>query len=144
MWVKHYNKDTKTLTIPHTFNEELKDIPEETEIIIFNQNCDNCEYSKFNQQVDKLPKKLTHLTFGSRFNQYVDNLPENLTHLILGFEFNQPVDNLPKNLTHLTFGESFYQSVDNLPKNLKEIIFYSKNNINIKNIPFGAVIKYIN
>jgi hypothetical protein len=38
MWLEHYNKNTKTLIIPYTFNDELKDIPEETKIIIFNQN----------------------------------------------------------------------------------------------------------
>jgi hypothetical protein len=55
MWIEHYNKDTKTLIIPHTFNKELKDIPEETEIILFNQNRKQ-EYSKFNHSVDNLPK----------------------------------------------------------------------------------------
>jgi hypothetical protein len=30
MWAEHYNKETKTLTIPYNFNRELKDIPEET------------------------------------------------------------------------------------------------------------------
>jgi hypothetical protein len=30
-----YNKETKTLTILPDYNEKLKDIPEETEIIIF-------------------------------------------------------------------------------------------------------------
>ena len=56
MWTEHYNKETKTLTIPYNFNRELKDIPEETEII---EICGN-----FNKLVDNLPKKLTHLTFG--------------------------------------------------------------------------------
>jgi hypothetical protein len=58
MWIEHYNKETKTLTIPYNFNEELKDIPEETEIIIFNKN------SNFNQPVNNLPKTITHLSFG--------------------------------------------------------------------------------
>jgi hypothetical protein len=64
MWNKHYNKNTKTLTIPLTFNYELKEIPEGTEIIIFSQNYFKNEYSKFNQPVNNLPNTLTNLTFG--------------------------------------------------------------------------------
>jgi hypothetical protein len=82
--INYYNKETKTLTIPYIFNEELKDIPEETEIIIFNQNLVKYEYSKFNKSVDNLPKNITHLTFGSSFNQSVNKLPETLTHLTFG------------------------------------------------------------
>jgi hypothetical protein len=93
MWIEHYNKDTKTLTIPYSFNEEIKDIPEETEIIIFSKNYRNKKYSKFNQKVDNLQKFLTQITFGCY-----------LTHLYFDNCFNQPVDNLPLSLTHLTFG----------------------------------------
>jgi hypothetical protein len=64
MLKKYYNKERKTLNIPYNFNEELKDIPEETEIIIFSQTYFNDEYSQFNQPVDNLPEKITHLTFG--------------------------------------------------------------------------------
>jgi hypothetical protein len=35
---------------------------------------------EFNQPVDKLPLKLTHLTTGDKFNQPVDKLPPTLTH----------------------------------------------------------------
>jgi hypothetical protein len=98
MWIEHYNKDTKTLTIPYSFNEEIKDIPEETEIIIFSKNYRNKKYSKFNQ------KFLTQITFSCYFNQFVDNLPKKLTHLYFDNCFNQPVDNLLLSLTHLTFG----------------------------------------
>jgi hypothetical protein len=80
--IDYYNEETKTLTIPYDFNKELKDIPEETEIIIFSIDCLNFSY----------------------FDKSVDNLPNNLTHIIFGYFFNQKVDNLPKNLTHLTFG----------------------------------------
>jgi hypothetical protein len=64
MWLEHYNKETKTLTIPYTFDEELKDLPKETKIIIFSENLDEDKYSYFNQSVDNLPETLTHLTFG--------------------------------------------------------------------------------
>jgi hypothetical protein len=101
---QYYNKDTKTLTLPYTFNEELNNIPEETEIIIFSENLRKKEYSKFNQLVDNLPENLTHLTFGKSFNHSVNNLPKKLTHLTFGEKFNQSVDYLPENLTHLTFG----------------------------------------
>ena len=37
--------------------------------------------SKFNQEVNKLPSFITHLTFGYHFNQKVNLLPQLLTHL---------------------------------------------------------------
>ena len=46
----NYNKETKTLTIPYDFDEELKNISEKTKIIIFDE-----KYSKFNKKVDNLP-----------------------------------------------------------------------------------------
>jgi hypothetical protein len=112
-----YNKETKTLTINFDFNEELKNIPKDVKIIIFNNKHSHLSY--FNQKVDNLPQSLIHLTFGIIFDQKVDKLPKNLTHLIFCYYFNQKVDNLPKNLTHLTFGSKFTQIIDVLPKNLK-------------------------
>jgi hypothetical protein len=91
-----YNIDIKTL-IPYNFNEELKDIPNDTQIIVFEN-----EYSIFNQKVDNLPKNLTQITFGFYFNQKVDYLPQNLIHLTFGGYFNQKIDNLPKNIIYLT------------------------------------------
>jgi hypothetical protein len=121
--IDYYNKYTKILTIPHTFNEELEDIPKETEIIIFSNDNAWARRSYFNRSVDKLPKNLTHLTFGWHFNKLVNKLPKNLTHLTFSRNFNQPVDNLPENLTHLTFGEYFNIPVNNLPKNLTHLTF---------------------
>jgi hypothetical protein len=129
MLKKHYNKETKTLHISNGFNEELKDIPKETEIILFSYS------SNFTQSVDNLPENLTHLTFGYWFNQSVDNLPLSLTHLTFGCCFNQLVDNLPKTLTHLTFGYMFNQSVDNLPEKLTHLIFNVRFNQSIDNLP---------
>ena len=80
MLKEYYNTETKTLTLPYEFNEELKDLPIETQAIIFEENR-NEEYSKFNQKVDNLPTNLTQLSFGTRFNQKVDNLPLNLKQL---------------------------------------------------------------
>jgi hypothetical protein len=130
-----YNIDTKTLIISFDFNKKLKDIPNDTEIIIFFKKF---QYSKFNQKVYNLPKyflgfpqNLTHLTFGYYFNKKIDNLPKNLTHLTFGYYFNQKVDNFPKNLTHLTFDHYFNKKLDNLPKNLKylQIKWYYNNKI---------------
>ena len=42
--LKYYNNITKTLTIPYEFNEELKDIPDDTEIIIFYEDRKNNKY----------------------------------------------------------------------------------------------------
>jgi hypothetical protein len=78
-----YDNDTKTLTIPYTFNKELKDIPEDVKILIFSGDVFPY-YSGFNKKVDNLPKSLTHLTFNGTFNKKVNNLPHGLTHLTFG------------------------------------------------------------
>ncbi len=63
------------------------------------------------------------MNFGHYFNQNVDNLPPKLTHLIFGSAFNQIVNNLPQNLTSLTFCEysEFNRKINKLPKKLKKI-----------------------
>ena len=71
----NYNKITKILIIPFIFNDELVDLPNDIEIIIF------WDY----------------------FNQNVDNLPLNLTHLIFRFSFNQSIINMPKCIQYLSF-----------------------------------------
>jgi hypothetical protein len=116
--ISYYDINTKILIISRCFNKELKNIPEETEIMIFSENYAKYKYSLFNQQIDNLPENITHLTFGYSFNQPVDNLPKKLTHLTFGKSFNQPVDNLLKTLTHLSFGSCFNQSLNKLPENL--------------------------
>jgi hypothetical protein len=60
----NYDEITKTLTLPFHFNKEIKDIPKETEIIIFSESRQYALYSEFNKPVDNLPENLTHLTFG--------------------------------------------------------------------------------
>jgi hypothetical protein len=86
---EYYNKDTKTLTLPYDFNEELIDLAIRMQIIIFEKNYKNNQYSIFNKSVNSLPNTITHLTFGYSFNQKVDNLPKDLTHLTFGRRFNQ-------------------------------------------------------
>ena len=80
---------------------------------------------------------LTHLTLGLNyppydfFNQSLDNLPQKLTHLTLGFSFNHPITSLPKTLTHLIFGINenchtyirFAHSLSYLPSSLAYIEF---------------------
>ena len=118
MLEKYYNKKTNTLTIPLNFNEELKDLPSDTKIIIFEEDYNKREYSQFNQLVDKLPNNLTHLTFGCYFDKLVNNLP-----------------NFLKNLT---FGDNFNQKVDNLPNNLKQLKIFETPVYYLKKIPFGC------
>ena len=77
----NYNELTKTLIIQPTFNENLVDLPNDVEIIIFDDKYPN--YSNFNQNVDKLPPNLTHLTFGYVFNQNVVNLPFTIQKIII-------------------------------------------------------------
>jgi hypothetical protein len=35
---EYYNEDTKTLTLPSEFNEELNDLPIDTQIMIFEED----------------------------------------------------------------------------------------------------------
>jgi FNIP Repeat len=70
--------------------------------------------NEFNQSVNKLPPKLTHLTTGNEFNQPVDKLPPTLMHLTTGNKFNQAVNKIPPKLTHLTTRDQS-QPVDKLP-----------------------------
>ena len=120
MLEKYYNIETKTLTLPHEFNVELKDLPFDTKIIIFEENYYKGEHSIFNQKVDNLPKNLICLTFGHCFDQKVDNLPLNLTHLTLGWYFSK--------------------SVNNLPLNLEEVKIYRHKIYLLTKIPFGCEI----
>ena len=122
-----YNKETKTLTIYYNFNEELKDIPNDTQIIIFR---DSYKFDKLPKCFIGLLQNLTHLTLNFYFNQNYKNLPQSLTYLKFGYNFNQKINNLtkyflgfPKNLYHLTFGIDFNQKVNDLPKNLTHLIF---------------------
>jgi hypothetical protein len=130
-----YNPKTKTLLIPHYFNDELKDLCPDTEIIIFLEDYDKTQYSRFNNQIDKLPQNLIRLTFGWNFNGSINHLPPNLIHLTFGGNFNQPVDNLPQKLTHLTFGRNFNKPVDNLPPNLTHLTFGEMFNKSVDNLP---------
>ena len=116
----------------------------------------NCIYSKFNQEVNKLPKSITHLTFGYQFNQEVNNLPNSLTHLTFGKEFNQKIDipftikylklncnnsyiidYLPDNIDELELGYDFNLELNNLPTSIKKITFdkYSKYNKKLNCLP---------
>ena len=156
MLVEYYNIKTNTLSLPFSFNEELKDLSLDTQIIIFEEDYRKGEHSQFNQLVDTthknffligapknniifggddLSSSLTHLTFGTNFNKPVDNLPENLTHLTLGYKFDQLVDHLPKNLTHLIFGKCFNRKVNNLPKTVTHLIFDNYFNKKVDNLP---------
>ena len=101
----YYNNETKTLTLPYKFNNKLKNIPENTENIIFDYSIHTA--SKFNQKIDNLPQSLIKLFLGKFFNKKVDFLPKNLIHLLVGEFFNQEINNLPKNLKSLEFGINF-------------------------------------
>ena len=157
MLEKYYNVETKTLTLPHNFDEELKDLSSNTKIIIFEDDTIGPFYSIFNKSVDNLPNSITNLTFGRYFNQLVDatrknkiftgapknnivfdgdNLPNSLTHLTFGFSFNKSVDNLPNSITHLKFGWNFNQQVNNLPMNIKKIKICEHQILLLKKVPF--------
>jgi hypothetical protein len=133
--LKYYN-NTKTLELSCDFNDELKDIPTDTEIITFANN----KYSKFNQQIKNnvLPVSLHTLSFGYAFNQEIKEnvLPVSLHTLSFGYEFNQEIKEnvLPKKLCFLTFGRKFNQEIKEnvLPNSLHTINFGSCFNQEIK------------
>ena len=52
MFKKYYNTQTKTLTLPFSFYEELKDLLVDTQILLFEENYNRKEYSKFNRRVE--------------------------------------------------------------------------------------------
>src|SRR6185312_12016836 len=131
--IQYYNEETKTLALPHDFNEELENLPSDIKVIIFGD--------RFNNLVDNLPDSITHLIFGFWFNQPVSKLPKTITHLTFGYWFNKTVSKLPNSITHLTFGMNFNQSIDKLPTTIIELGFYSNSKIK-NNIPNN--IEYIN
>ena len=108
--LKYYNNTTKTLTIPYDFNEVLKDIPDDTEIIIFDEDNENEKNSKFNQEIKEniLPGNLHTLTFGICFNQEIKEnvLPGNLHTINFGYHFNKEIKKnvLPDTLHTIKFG----------------------------------------
>ena len=166
--LKYYNNITKTLTIPYNFNEELKDIPDDTEIIIFDEDRKNNKYSKFNQKIKEnvLPDSLHTLSFGWDFNQEIKEnvLPGNLNTLTFDFHFNQKIkenvlpksikkiglwshcnliNNLPLQLeeVYIQFYHNYDKEITNLPITLKKItIDYEKYLKYITKIPFGCEI----
>lgn len=89
----------------------------------------------FNIAVDNLPNSLTHLDCGDSFAQEVDHLPSHLTHLTLGYNFNQKIDNLPLFLVTLKIGSKFNQNVDHLPQSLKILKICDGFNQNVDHLP---------
>ena len=166
--LKYFNNKTKTLTIPYEFNKVLKDIPNDTKIIIFDEDLNNNKYSKFNQEIKKnvFPCSLHTLTFGINFNQEIKEnvLPDSLHTLRLGFKFNQEIkenvlpcsikkiclyahnnliNNLPLHIEEIyikfSILEGYNKEVTNLPMTLKKIIVDNKKYLNyITKIPFGC------
>jgi len=115
--LQYYNNITKTLTIPSDFNQELKDIPDDTEIIIFDEDFKNDKYSIFNQKIKEnvLPDSLHTIKFGFSFNQEIKEnvLPDSLHTIKFGFSFNQEIKEnvLPDSLQTLTFGRRFNKEI---------------------------------
>ena len=148
--LEYYNNTTKTLTIPYIFNEELKDISTDTKYIIFSQNYENSEYSKFNREIKEnvLPVSLHTLTFGFHFDQEIKEnvLPTLLHTLTFSCKFNQEIKEnvLPCSLHTLTFAGYYNKIIKEnvLPKSIKKIDLYSHCNL-INNLPLCVKEVYI-
>ena len=144
--LKYYNNITKTLTIPCEFNEELKDIPDDAQIIIFDEDWKNIEYSEFNQKIKEnvLPDNLHTLSFGWHFNQEIKEyvLPKSIKKISLYSHCNLK-NNLPLWIEEVCIkfsnDDKYNKEVNNLPITLKKItikdVYYLKY---ITKIPFGC------
>ena len=135
----YYDNKSKTLNIPYFHNEELKEIPKGTQIIIFKENYEKQECSKFNKNINNLPDSITHLTLGFKFNRNIDKLPNSITHLILGESFNKDVDKLPNSITHLVFGGLFNKNINNLPNSIMHLTLGYYFNHKIDNLPTSII-----
>ena len=152
---KYYNNDTKRLLIPHTFNEELINIPKDTNEIYFlsseteiNYGHEDDEYeeddptmrSNFNQEIlpHTLPNKIKKIKFGFRFNKEIKPyvLPNSLNYLTFGYYYDKEIkpNVLPHNLISLIFGWSFNQNIkcNTLPNSLKFLRFGNNFNQEIR------------
>jgi hypothetical protein len=127
-----YHKELNYLYLRYYFEKDLKNIPQDIEIIKF-ENDSFPECSIFNMKVDNLPQSLKEITFAHYFNQKINHLPKNLTHLTFGVYFNRKVEKLPKNLKYL-YVNWYFQNEIILPKNLKELTLSCNNNL-LNNIP---------
>ena len=137
---KQYIIQDKTIIFDPEYNEQfdtsILEILSNSNTIKFD-NYKNNKYmrSKFNQQVDNLPKSIVKLTFGEFFNQRVDNLPNSIVELTFGYYFNQQVDMLPESIINLTFDKEFDQPVDNLPNSIISLTFGDYFNQPVANLP---------
>ena len=129
--LKYYILETKTLTIPYKFNEELSNIPIDAKIITFRDNKDH--YSQFNREIKEnvLPNFLKNLTFGHNFNREIKEnvLPKSLINLTFGYSFNKQIKEnvLPDTLINLIFGNDFNKQINEnvLPQSLETLVFGS-------------------
>ncbi len=85
------------------------------------------------QELENIPKYITHLEFDNDFNKPINKYPKRITNIVFGKTFNQSVDNLPNQLTNLTFGNNFSRSVNFIPDSIQ--IIYVKNKKQKKLIP---------
>ncbi len=168
-YVKGSNKNVmdsvKKLKFSRSYQyvEPITFLPENLNELVFESQSSFFNAYTFNQPLNFLTNKLTHLTLGcykfpleknmlpesltylkidSGFNSEVDktNLPKNLTYLDLGFSFNKSIDDLPDNITDLILGHSFNKPVDNLPINLKKIIVKKKEQLKLFNDKYKHMI----
>jgi hypothetical protein len=146
--LKYYNNITKTLTIPCEFNEVLKDIPNDTEIIIFDEDYKYYKFSKFNQEIKEnvLPDSLHNIKFGWAFNQEIKEnaLPKSIKNIGLYSHCNL-INNLPLQLEEVCIkfnnDDTCNKEVTNLPMTLEKITIENEKYLEyITKIPFGCVI----
>ena len=122
--LQYYNEETKTLSLPYTFNEDLFDIPLGTEKIICIEDYNKYEYSMFDKIIDNLPNSLIDIGCFSHSN-IINNIPNFVEYICIYFynidEYNKEVLNIPCNIKQIKINDK------------KKIHF-------IKKIPFGCII----
>jgi hypothetical protein len=89
----------------------------------------------FNERIEYLPDDINIIIFNNDYNNYIDWLPNQVTHIFFGDDFNKPIDNFPNGLKFVRFGPNFSQSINCLPDSVEEIKLTQHYNHTIKKLP---------
>ena len=149
-FTQYYNQETFTLIIPHSYNDILCNVSNDTKILIF-EDLNDRYYSQFNSEIGHRKcednKCICHLgdfrieSINASNNkcESLCNLPNTITHIKFGTKFNQKVDFLPNSIVELIFGKYFNQKVDMLPNSLVNLIFGLDFNNKVDYLPKNLV-----
>lgn len=121
----------KIIYFGNIFNQELSNIPENIETIIFSED------SIFNQEIKNLHSNLKKIHFGNNFIKSLDYLPDSLEEIIFNSEslFDSDLSNLPKSIKKIILGYKYSKSLNYLPSGLEYLKLCGLYNQEIKVFP---------